>query len=218
VTTFPALEAALEEAAHWHYGRRRRPFRSWRLAVPAVAAALAASAAVIALPDEPAPRPERPAPNAIPAATLERSRALTRAPDVSWDSTEVVTHDELARVAESYELQTPYPPGGRDTFDWAATPSDPLNMASISRRLEVQRLVEFRASCIWQAYWLAVEAPAARRAAAAVLADVARWPTWRRPSSAARAERVAASAARGDGATIAENYRGDCSGMQSPWS
>ena len=38
VTTFPELEAALDAAAHRHYGKRRRP--TWRPLVPAVALAL----------------------------------------------------------------------------------------------------------------------------------------------------------------------------------
>ncbi len=151
----------------------------------------------------------------VPAATLELSRALTLAPATQPMRPSVdqpVPHAELPAVAASYERQTPYPPSGRDTFDWAATPADSHDMASINYRVDIQGLVEFRAACLWMRYWLATGGFAeARQAAATVLADVPAWPSLR--ARAGGAQEVARQAAAGDAAAVAATVASDCAGM-----
>ena len=209
MSTFPQLEEALEAAAQRHYGRRRRRL-SWRPFVPAVAVAAAAAAALLALPDNgtPPPAQERPAAT-VPALTLERSHALTQAP-LPEQSQTPVAHADLAAVAAEIRRSMPYPPGFEDQFDWAATPPGPYDMSSINYREEVHMLVEFRAACLWLQFWLVAAAPG-RTAAAAVLADVPDWPYQRRAGS--RWGEIAAAAARGEAAALAEYERGQCYGM-----
>jgi hypothetical protein len=123
---------------------------------------------------------------------------------------EPVAHAELAAVAASYERQMPYPPSGRDSFDWAATPSDPHDMASINYRVDIQGLVEFRAACLWMRYWLA-SAGAAQRAAATVLGDIPAWPSVR--ARASGPQEVARAAAAGDASAVAATVATDCARM-----
>lgn len=211
MTAFPALEAALDAAAHGHYRRRRR--LRWRVGGPVLALAC-----VVALTLLLRPTPVRQAGSvrapAVPAATLQLSHALTLAPVPSPEPVldDPVAHADLPAIAAEYERRTPYPPSGRDTFDWAALPADPHDMASFNYRRDIQMLVEFRAGCLWMRYWLATEAHVeARRAATAVLADIPAWPARRHQPGSARA--VAEQAAAGNAAAVAETVRTDCSRM-----
>jgi len=212
MTTFPELEAALDAAAHRHYGRRRR--LPWRPLVPAVALALACAAALAVFPRSGPPPGAGPAQApGVSAETLALSHALTLAPATQPLRPAVdqpVPHAELPAVAAEYERRTPYPPSGRDAFDWAGTPADPHDMASINHRKDIQGLVEFRAACLWMRYWLASEdLPAQRRAAVTVLADVAAWPSQRGQAGARRD--VAEQAAGGNAAAVSANVANSCS-------
>jgi hypothetical protein len=210
VTTFPELEAALDAAAHRHYRRRRR-FRL-PLGAPVLAVACVAALALFLWP-HPVPEgvPAARAPG-VPAETLALSHALTLAPatqPLRPTVDEPIPHAALPAVAAEYERQTPYPPSGRDTFDWAATPDDPHNMASINFRTDVQWLVEFRAACLWMRYWLETEGfPEARQASTTVLADIPAWPSFRARGSGA--QEVARQAAVGDAAVVAAAVASDC--------
>jgi hypothetical protein len=210
VTTFPELEAALDAAAHRHYRRRRR--LRFPLAAPVLAVALVAALVFLL---RPAPESGPAQAPGVPAATLELSHALTLAPatrPLRPNVDQPVPHAELPAVAASYERQTPYPPSGRDSFNWAATTDDPHDMASINYRTDIQWLVEFRAACLWMRYWLATEdLPEARRAAATVLADIPAWPSLR--AQAGGAQEVARQAAAGDAAAVAATVASDCAGM-----
>lgn len=213
MAAFPELEAALDAAARRHYRRRRR--FSWRFAVPAVAVAAGCAAALALAPSpEPVAEPGPARAPGVPAETLARSHALTLAPATQRrlrpGIDEPVPHADLPAVAAQLERQTPYPPSGRDTFNWAATPSDPRDMSSINYRNDIQGLVEFRAGCLWLRYWLASEG-AARQAATAVLTDVPEWPSRRGRSGTAR--KAAERATAGDHAAVAAIAAGDCAGM-----
>ena len=216
MTTLPALEAALDEAAHRHYGRRRRPrLPQFRVLVPALAVACAL-AALVTLPDRsaaPAHEGQVSGPP-VPAATLALSRALTQrpAPGKHQVSDPVLAHADLPSVAETFEEQTPYPPGQRDAFDWLSTAPGPTDMASVNFATEVQGLVEYRAACLWLRFWLAsANDGAARQAAAQVLDDVPAWPTLRaRPGNWAD---VPAQVAAGDVAALLAQNQAGC----SPW-
>ena len=83
----------------------------------------------------------------------------------------MIAHADLAAVAEVFEDATPYTPKGRDAFDWLSTAAGPYDMSSIGYAKDVQMLVEWRAACIWCAYWLASDGEA-RQAAGVVLGDV----------------------------------------------
>jgi hypothetical protein len=211
MTTFPELEAALDAAAHRHYRRRWR--LRWRAAVPVLAVAGIAALTLLPRPDAALEGGPARAPG-VSEATLALSYALTLAPAmprrVRPNVDEPVPHAELPAVAAEYERQTPYPPTGRDTFDWAATPADPRDMGAVNYRIEIQGLVEFRAGCLWMRYWLASEGPA-RQAATAVLADIPAWPSRRgRPGSS---QDVAEQAAAGNVAAVSETVRTDCARM-----
>jgi hypothetical protein len=217
MTTLPALEAALDEAAHRHYGRRR--FRvPWRpVLVPALALALAcAPATLMTLPGRTAgPAQEQPVSPPVPEATLALSHALTRAPAIPKLNVRepVIPHAELPAVADHYEEQTPYPPAERDAFDWLSTAPGPTNMASVNFSQDVQDLVEWRAACIWLRYWVANEGdPEARQAAGQVLGDVPSWPTMR--DAPANWGDVPAQVATGDLAALNAQNRADC----TPWT
>ena len=207
MTLLPALEAALDEAAHRHYGKRRG-FSLRPLLLPAAAIAACAAAIVLSLPgraDTPAPEPEA----SVPAATLALSHALAQAPDIPdfRTSAPVIPYAALPAVADAFEDVTPYPPGRRDTFDWLSTAPGPHDMASINFAREVRSLVEWRAACIWLRYWLDGDA-AAREPATVVLGDVPSWPTLRgHPGNWA-------DAATQDAAALELRYQRDC----SPWS
>jgi hypothetical protein len=212
VTTLPALEAALDEAAHRYYGKQPRRSR-WRLVVIPAATVAASAAVLLALPSRTqgpaqAPPPEPP----VPPATLALSRALTQAPplpDFRVDAP-LVAHADLAAVADAYENETPYPPGRRDTFDWASTAVGPYDMSSINYARDVRSLVQWRAACIWLNYWLQ-SAAESRIAAAVVLGDVPSWPSLRaHPGNWAD---VPAQVGLQDTAALQLQYRNDC----SPW-
>jgi hypothetical protein len=216
MSAFPALEEALDEAAHRHYGRKRRRLR-WRFAVPALATiAAAASVAVIALPEPASPPPAKPQPAArVTVATLDRSHAYARRPDTArYDPAHQprVAHADLPSLAERLRRPIPYPPGMVDDFDWAATPSDPRDMSSINNALEVQNLVEFRAGCLWLLYWLGTTDPRERRAAASVLADVPQFPRLR-VTGPRMWRRIAKLAAAGDALELRAIQPGQCHGM-----
>lgn len=216
MSAFPALEEALDQAAHRHYGRKRRRLR-WRLAVPALAtAAVAASIALIARPEPAAPPSVKPQPAArVTVATLDRSRAYARRPDTpKYDPAHQprVAHAALPAVAARLRQPIPYPPGMSDDFDWAAVPSDPRDMSSIGNALEMQSLIEFRAGCLWLLYWLGTTDPRERRAAASVLADVPHFPRLR-VTGPRMWRRIAELAAAGDALELRAIQPGQCHGM-----
>lgn len=178
MTLLPDLEAELVAAA----GRRRRPRA---VVIAALVATVGVGLAIVAISplegsrqDAAQPRPQ--VPN-VPAATLKLSRALAmeqvRVPESVHER---VLHRDLPGVAEQIELETPYPPGVKDTFDWAATPNDPQNMGSFNVRADVRSFIHFRAWCFWQSFWLqAHDARAVQPAAnaAQVLTDSTQWVT-----------------------------------------
>ena len=213
MSTLPALEAALDEAAHGHYGRRRR-FAWGRILVPAPALACAA-AALVTLPGRTGgPARERSVAPPVPDATLVLSHALTRAPSLPWFTGRepVIAHARLPAVAEGFENRTPYPPAERDTFDWLSTAPGPASMAKIGYAKDVEGLVEFRAACIWLRFWLARHGdPLARQAAASVLRDAPSWPSLR--DSPGNWAHVPAQLAAVDVAALSEQNRADC----TPW-
>ncbi len=180
MSTFGELEAALDAAAHRHYGRGRP--RVPPLVYAAVALAAAAVVLVLALtpaPESPVAAVGEPPAVRVPERTLALSHALTLAPRVV-DAR--VPHASLAAVAGSLERLVPYPPGMVDRFDWAATPDDPTDMSSINFRIDVETLVQYRASCLWLRFWVAMYDAGnagALAAATAVLADVPSWPALR---------------------------------------
>ncbi|WP_028063047.1 hypothetical protein [Solirubrobacter soli] len=211
MTTLPALEAALDEAAHRLYGarRRRRPRLHAVLTLPAAAAC--AAALVLALPgragDAAQTGPPQPV---VPPETLALSAALVAAPDAPefQIGDPVVAHADLPAIADGYEDETPYPPGHRDTFDWLSTAQGPYDMASVNSAREVRSLVEFRAACIWLRFWLDSDG-AAREAAGAILTDAPKWPMLRKhPGNWADVPR-----ALGDPVALTAQYENDC----SPW-
>jgi hypothetical protein len=212
VTAFPELEAALDAAAHRHYRRRWR--LPWRAAAPVLALACVAALTLSLRPDSVIEAgPAQPA--GVTPATLALSHALTLAPatrSLRPGVDEPVPHAQLPVVAAEYEAQTPYPPTGPDTFDWASLPADPHDMGSINYRADIQGLVEFRASCLWLRYWLATQAlPEAQQAATTVLADVPAWPSRRdRPGNATE---LARQAAAGNVDAVSDGVRTDCAGM-----
>jgi len=179
VSTFADLEAALDAAAHRHYGRRGS--RVPRFAGVSLAVACVAVAVVLAA----TPASEDPVagvgvpPVTVPASTLAVSHALTLAPRAANTR---VPHASLAGVAAEAERAVPYPPGMGDRFDWAATPDDPQNMGSINFRAEVESMVQYRASCLWVRFWVSMYDAGnagALAAATTVLADVPSWPALR---------------------------------------
>jgi hypothetical protein len=211
VTTLPALEAALDEAAHRYYGARRRRRARRPLLLGALAGAAGAAVLLLALPGSsgsPAKAPQR----SGPAGTLALSRALADAPAIPpfRIGDRVVAHADLPAVADGFEDHTPYPPGHRDRFDWLSTAPGPYDMASIGYARDVRGLVEWRAACIWLRFWLDADGPP-RQAAGRVLGDAPSWPTLRdHPGNWAD---VPGQVAVGDVAALTLHYRHDC----SPW-
>lgn len=209
MSRLPQLEAQLVAAA----AGRPRP-RDWRprIAIGLVAAACAAVALLTVAPRrEEAPAGEGVAP--VPAQTLERSRALAAAPEPERNLREEIPHAGLAGVAATLQARTPYPPGMRDDFDWAATPADPQSMGSINFIADAQSLVEYRAYCLWLRYWVSAQgSPDALGGANAVLADIPSWPT--RRASDGYIERVIAAARRGDAAPVRHEIALNCAGVQ----
>jgi len=210
VTTLPALEAALDEAAHRLYGTRRR--RRWPLVlVPATALAVCAIALMLALPGRAVGPAQTPPPDPIvPPATLALSAALAQAPDLPERRLDeaLVAHADLPAVADAFEDGTPYPPDRRDTFDWLSTAAGPYDMSSINHASDVRWLVEFRAACIWLRFWLDTD-DAARQAAGTVLTDVPKWPTMRGHAT----NWADVPSQLGDPVALTLQYRNDC----SPW-
>jgi hypothetical protein len=178
VTTLPALEAALDEAAHRLYGPRRQTRRL--MLVPVALAACAAAALVFTLPGRAVGPAQAPQTLTVPPETLAQAATLAAAPDLPKHSIhdDVIAHRELPALAERYKDRTPYPPGRRDRFDWLSTAPGPHDMSSINYARDVRTLVEWRAACIWLRFYLDVDG-APRQAAAAVLDTVKDWPTIR---------------------------------------
>jgi hypothetical protein len=210
MTTLPALEAALDEAAHRLYGARRR--RRWPLVLfPATALAACATALVLALPGRVVdPAQTTPPDPVVPEETLALSTALTRAPDLPEPRLDdpLIAHADLPAVADAFENGTPYPPGHRDTFDWLSTAPGPYDMASVNHARDVRTLVEFRAACIWLRFWLDTD-DVARQAAGTVLTDVPDWPTMRGHAT----NWADVPSQLGDPVALTLQYRNDC----SPW-
>src|SRR5436190_7474623 len=146
MSTFAELEAALEAAAHRHYGRRvSRVPRCAGLSLAVACAAVVVVLAVTPAAEDPVAGVGVP-PVTVPSQTLAMSQALTLAPR-AVDAR--VPHASLALVADGLSKLIPYPPGVTDRFDWAATPDDPQNMGSINYRAEVESMIQYRASCLW---------------------------------------------------------------------
>jgi hypothetical protein len=78
VTQFPELQDALVEAAGRYHTPRRRTWRAVRLAVPAVAVALAAALAILVALPRSSPDTEKPAPGATRADAFERQFSVFR--------------------------------------------------------------------------------------------------------------------------------------------
>jgi hypothetical protein len=200
VSRLPLLEAQLVDAA----ARRRRRRAPRRIALGLAAAACAAGA-LIALaplhdPDEPVPVGRR-----VPAQTLALSRELTRMPRPPGHPGGRIPHGRLASVASEIAARTPYPPGMRDAFDWAST-------TDVRYRVDVQRLVEYRAYCVWLKFWLT---GSDRAAATVVIGEIPRWPTQRESDRHESAfQRGIVDAARaGDTARIAREVDTNCRGV-----
>jgi hypothetical protein len=208
VSRLPQLEAQLVDAA----ARRRRARAPWRgrLAVAVAAAACVAGVLVLLGRDDGARPSHLPAGvPSVPAATLALARALAAAPAPAQGVR--VAHARLAALASELESRMPYPPGLRDRFDWAATPSDPSAAGAINYRAEVQRMVEYRAYCLWLRYWVSAQGDAgALRAADAVLDLVSRWPTQRGDAHAAK---IAAAARAGDVGAVKWELELNCHGV-----
>ena len=109
----------------------------------------------------------------VPEETLQEAEAIVDiAPPPPGEG-------PLAEVLESARVtsgRTPYPPGMRDEFTWTQSHDDETSIP------DVQFVIEFRAQCMWQRYWLAAvqagdEAVAAQ--AAAVLKTAPGWPALR---------------------------------------
>jgi hypothetical protein len=209
LTTLPALEAALDEAAHRIYGPRARTAVLW----PALASAACAAALVLALPGRAGGPAQVPAPPqvTVPPETLALSTALTHAADLPERRMDdpVLAHADLPAVADGFEDATPYPPGRRDAFDWLSTAPGPYDMSSVNYARDVRWLVEWRSACIWLRFRLDADG-AARQAAGSVLSDVPLWPAMRgHPGNWADVP-----GQLGDPTALALQYRHDC----SPWS
>ena len=166
MSRLPQLEAQLVAAAARQ--RRPRPAIGLRVASGALAAAACVVVALLLLTPGAKPR-EQPvqAPETVPASTLVQARALA---EMSPPRNTFVRDAMVLPVAQRVMAHTPYPPGMSDHFDWAA------HTYSLNHAAEVQSLVEYRSYCLWLKYWLT---GADRAGAAAVLAQVPRWPTQR---------------------------------------
>lgn len=184
MSRLPQLERDLVEAAA---RGRRRTFAALLPRVVRPVLALAALAAVVAGIALAAAQqdPERevtggPGVERVPQETFAISEQLTRAEPAGRRPP--IAHEDLPAAAARFEARTPYPPGRRDDFDWAATPADPRDPSSITAPSDVQSLVEYRAVCLWFRYWLDADGarhPGARADAVRILRDSRRWPSRR---------------------------------------
>jgi hypothetical protein len=174
MSRLPTLEAQLVAAAARQQRARRKAPR--RIALGLLATAAAAASLLLFAPRRAQETVPSERPVGVPAATLELSRALAAKPAPDTDLRDAIPPAQLPAVAAGLMAQTPYPPGMRDDFDWAATPSNPRSMESINFPKDVEFLVEYRSYCLWLKYWLA---GADQAGAAAVIADIPRWPTQR---------------------------------------
>lgn len=211
MTLLPQVRSAMVEAMD-QGPRRVRGRRLGRsvLAVASAAALIAIVVSVATVPDR-----EREVPPAqsrqldVPAATLEQSRALTRAPLDSGDGAPPVPASEVVALAAAYGRDTPYPPEDADAFDWSGV--------GAMERWKVHQLVEARAACLWLGFWLDASAAgdtAALGAAVGVLRDVSDWPTMRAAST--RWGQSADLAAAGDVAAVEARNRQDCTPLPQP--
>lgn len=230
MSLLPDFDDALEHAAQRHYGRRRA--RSWGRWVAAPVAVVVGAALVVALlprtPDVEVPAAATaPPPLTVPLETLARSRALAGAPlPESGPGGERIPHAQLPAVAAEIAASVPYPPGAGESMDWAGLPVGPRDMASVNVRADVQRLVEYRAACVWATFWLYASERgelAALSGATAVLGDVPHWPT-QRGALADPFERtvgwpaVATAAQRRDVAPVRAYAAPNCARVPSPYA
>jgi hypothetical protein len=212
VSRLPMLEAQLVAAAAGQRPRARARARGpRRIAIGLVAVAAAAAALLLFVPRR-EQAPATPPVEGVPAATLVLSHALTTAPKPPRAPHGRVRHEALPAVAAGIEARTPYPPGMRDHFDWAATPADPSAMSSINFRADVQALVEYRAYCLWLKYWLS---GADMAGAASVIADIPSWPTRRQTDAyELRVQGAIQTAVRtGDAAPVRREVELNCRGV-----
>lgn len=228
MSVFPALESALDAAAHRRQVAPRA--RSWGRWVATPALAVCAAALLVALlpadTELAATAPPVTAPPVtVPAETLALSAALTAAPRPGMRG-ELVQRPRLRATATEIAAHVPYPPGAAESMDWEATPPGPADMASINDRTTVQFLVEYRAACTWATFWLfaltAGNEPALA-GATAVLQDIPHWPT-QRGALADPYERtqgwnaVAPAAAARDAGPVRTYARANCAEVPSPFS
>jgi len=221
MSVFEGLEAALDEAAQRHYGRRRlRPHLPSALA-GAVAVAAAVAAVVLtgaSRPQSPPAVPAQELPLTVPAATLARSSALTTA---APQPQTLVEHGALNATAAALEAAVPYPPGASDDYDWAVTPDNPRDMASINFRDDLEGLIDFRAACLWTSFWLYAHGrgdAGALAGATTVLNDVSRWPAMRGAGDgAAYWSTLARHAAAGEPGPLRAAVALNCDSVHVPW-
>lgn len=227
MSLFPQLESALDAAAQRRYPRRRQ--RSWArwVAAPAAAVCAAALAVAVAQHDEASAPAAAPPPLTVPAEALAQSQALVAAPTPEWRSNGTrIPHDQLPLVAAEIAARVPYPPGAGESMDWAGTPANAANMGSISARVDVQFLVEYRAACTWAQFWVFAQQTGntpARTAATAVLQDIPHWPALRGSLRDPYERTVgwslnARAAAAGDPAPLRQYAQGSCGRVPSPYA
>lgn len=82
-------------------------------------------------------------------------------------------------------------------------------MGAIGTVRDLRFVVEFRAACLWERFWLAGDA-AERRAVSTVLATVPQWPSVRENNRAAQARRLAAAAAAGNESVLEADVAVNC--------
>jgi hypothetical protein len=142
---------------------------------------------------------------AVPDETIRKADELAQAEPLPRPDEPL--RDLLAAVAEATST-VPQPPGLPEDYDWTAKRGD---MAEIATVADVRGLIEFRAQCAWQRYWLAaMEAGADGVAAQAehVIMTVSRWPALR--GSRENFDRMALSVANGIAAGVAREVARNC--------
>ena len=170
MTTFPELEAALDAAAHRHYGAPA-PVLGRASPVPALALACAL-AALMALPVRTGARAlQRPRRRGSPRRPLALSHAPWRsapdAPAAAAPRPARLRTPSCRRSPRRSRSARPTRRGRATASTGSRRPPGRHDMASINFRVDIQGLVEFRAACLWMRYWLASASDAAARQAAA---------------------------------------------------
>jgi hypothetical protein len=163
------------------------------------------------------PAASQPTPDALNDA-LQRSRALTTAPAVTPSGRQQgpipppLSAAELTRYLQRLQGELPYPPGREDTElpRVLHTPRNPEDMTGVSSAADARLVAEYRAWCSWLQAWLQDGNPQIRDAAARILQDVPRWPTYRRSARSARAAGATIAVAKGDRQTVANLEAGGC--------